>query len=160
MPVSKKRKKKGKKKNGPTPKSNKPVKSKEGARGRLLQKIKKSNPNFEVDPNRKFKHKVSELVLDYGSDFIESVSSDEEKEKTVALLIMCWNVGVLEEDKREKATRELIKKGRMSEIEDIVRDLIDRKVMLYGQYKYYIANYDVSFTKNDMYLNVASMEID
>lgn len=156
MPVSKKRKKK---QQSPSSKSKKEPKIKHSHK-RLIKKIKNSELDYKIDPDLKFKRKVSELVLEYGAGFIQHCTTDDELRKAIPLLILCWNIGCLESEERLIRSKKIIQELNLFEIEDIIQNLIDRKATFYSEYRYHIVEYDLFLDNEDLRLNVASLELD
>jgi hypothetical protein len=128
---------------------------------RLRKKLASSNllEGAEIKKGA-FGIKVSELILDFGSDLIEGCKTEEDYRRIVPLLIICWNIGNLPEEEREENIETMLKELNFNEIEDIIRMLIDRKVDFYDEHKYLIAEYIITMLSDgDMHLAVASVEI-
>ena len=105
-------------------------------------------------------HLVSELILDFGKDYLESCVTDDDYKKTIVLLIASWNVASMPESKREKAIKELPVVMMLPIIEEEIRVLINRKISLYDDYKYFVKDYELSFDKNgDINFSVASFPL-
>lgn len=107
-----------------------------------------------------YRIKVSELILEFGSDLIEGCKTEAAYRRIVPLLILCWNIGNLPEKKREESIASMLKELNVYEFEDIIRMLIDRKINFYDDHKYVIAEYEITMLSGgDMHLAVASMEL-
>lgn len=156
MPVSRKRKKKKPGGNTSQRKKNKNWEDK------LLTKLKSSEilQNAKVELGS-FNVKVSELILDYGSDLISWCRTEADYKKYVPFIILCWNTACLPEEEREDSIRTIIEELNVHQIEKNIRDLIKRKLTYFGEYNYTIADYHITMLKGgDMHLSVASMKID
>jgi len=106
-------------------------------------------------------HSVSGLILDYGKVYINECITEDDCRKALALLIACWNIGSLPEDKREQALSGMLTAMPVDEIEDVIRDLIHKKVSFYDEYKYYVTDFELSFKGKDMLnLSVSSLILD
>jgi len=153
MPVSKNRRKK--KKNRSLVKKKRVKTSPES---RMMKKMKGYGlENYEIG---KFKDSVSELVLDFSHDLIERCISKEDYEKYIPFIIICWNIGNIEEEyKREEEIKRLLQQLQIKEIEEELRMLIKRKLEYYSEYKYAILNYDISYPEGKFYLVLASVRL-
>jgi hypothetical protein len=156
------------------PKSRKRIKKKSGKKNRSgsqkttsswtarLQKKLASSDLLEGVVIKKDAHriKVSELILEFGSDLIEGCKKEADYKRIVPLLIICWNIGNLPEKKREESIETTLKELNVNEFEDIIRMLVDRKVNFFDDHKYVIAEYEITMLSGgDMHLAVASMEL-
>ena len=156
MPTSRRRKKKkgGKSQGGRRQRSNPNMQ---------LKKRLESSEMFkgaEVEYGT-FGVKVSELILDFGADLLEECTTEADYKKYVPFLIMCWNMANLPEEEREDSIKTMVETLNAKEIEAYIRMLVDRKVKYYGDYKYFVAEYEITMLKGgDMHLSVASMELE
>lgn len=157
MPVSKKRKTKKKKKN------KKPL-THQSLQTATYSKLKQKITDIGIDATiyvNKTKEKVSGLILDYGKDFVSPDYEQSFNRKMIALLITCWNIG-LRIESAEEQTRQVIETLKIEdeEMKNLIKMLVARKIMLYGQYKYFVIEYDLSFPNGALQLSVGAKELD
>ena len=91
-------------------------------KSRMEQNLKELGLEGEILQN-KSKVKISALVLEYGSDFIEKATNQDEIEKAIMTIIVGWNLGVEEEKEREFKLRkfvETVTKPGQKDIEEIL----------------------------------------
>ncbi len=159
MPKSKNRKKKKKKPiDYSSQKNRKNTLERNNAilKKRMLQNAAESNLKIG-----KFKHSVSELILDYGKIYIDEYETETEVAKIIGLLIFGWNIGSIEESLREQALLNTLEKMNLIEIESFIRELVDRKITYYDEYKYIVTDYELSFgSTGGINLSVASAQVE
>eukprot|EP01024_Parvocaulis_polyphysoides_P053789 TRINITY_DN537_c2_g1_i1.p2 TRINITY_DN537_c2_g1~~TRINITY_DN537_c2_g1_i1.p2 ORF type:complete len:122 (+),score=20.03 TRINITY_DN537_c2_g1_i1:274-639(+) len=109
MPVSRKRKKKKSKKKKHEY-GKKPQMRKSNLNKNLWNKMKSSEmlEGFKIKEGH-FKVKVSELILEYGDEYISRCETELEYKKFVPFIIMCWNIGNFpEESEREDGIKKFV----------------------------------------------------
>ena len=154
-----KRKKNKKKRKRLTPVSKRPasVRYKERAIEQLQKKGLGNNFKFVEQ-----KLKISELILDFGSDLIEQMQDESESNirKLIDFIIICWNIGAMEEEEtREELISETINGIGTNTVEYDLRMLVDRKLKYYKEYRYIVVSHEVTFRKGSFHLNVVSSPI-
>lgn len=152
MPVSRKRKKKKPHRHNRPAQTNS---SNSYAMKRLENKLMDIShlKDYKIE---KFKDSVSSLILDFGRDFIENCESKEDYLRIVPFVIICWNLGSMENEEQLEEAIQKITKELGADFEDYCRMLVDRKKIVYDEYKYFVVEYDISFPNDNLYLSVMS----
>lgn len=159
MPTSRKRKK-NKKKRHPNPNNLAP-----GAYDRMTEKMKKNGFKGKLR-KKQHKHRVSDLVIDFLSEELATCKSEEEERGLIPMGIMAWNIASFDEKQREEQLQDLLQKveektGFADDLEEVMRDLINKKITYYNKYKYFIISYDITSTPGGgLHLSVVSTEQD
>lgn len=158
MPISRKRKKKKKHAHTKRHQYNANGVSRDVDK-KMRENLAKKGLNYTS--SRMHPHRVSELVLELLESKRHLCETSEDEEHLVNLGIVCWNLSVIDnEELREKKLNDFLNRfGK--EYEEIMRDLIDAKLKYHDEYKYFIANYDISYLPDGtLYLSVASAKLD
>jgi len=109
--------------------------------------------------------KLSAVILDFARPLTENVD-DCHLDIAITLAILCWNVGLLPEDKQEQELRLIASKmskdmraGFADEMMTWTRCLLDRKKKLFGHDRRMVVNYTVENKGADFHLYVASTPV-
>jgi hypothetical protein len=124
---------------------------------------------LEQDHSHQFVHseeigsyKMSEVLLEYGSDLLETADTGEKKEEAVCLCILAWNLSWLSENQRSGVMDALLIK-KQSPQEDALRkiltELVIRRQVEYPFYNRFIYNFSLQDGENEMYFSVLSREV-
>jgi len=107
------------------------------------------------------KHKVSELLVEYGEDLLDECYEREDYHKAMMMLILCWNTGIVADTKEEidKALDSMLEKMHVSSEKAFFVSMVEKKKRFYGEYNYIIMNYDIDFSDEDNpYISVVSFD--
>ena len=108
-------------------------------------------------------YKLSKIILEYGSDFLEEAHTYEHKYKVVTVCIGAWNLSWMDESVREQALKDLLETMTISpdssqgkDLTRIIEELIIRRQTEYPFFNRIIRDFSLSETQDDAVLNVIS----
>jgi len=107
--------------------------------------------------------KMSEVLLAFIEPYRELATTREAYEKLITVAMVAWNAALLPKDKREGFLDEAINpvlsslgNKAVQDFKAIVNELIKRKEHLFPNNRRFIVSYELSETKNNYHLSVAS----
>lgn len=92
---------------------------------------------------------MSEVLLDFAQPLLDSVDNDTAFENAISIAVLCWNISFLPEKEQSKMLREIVDEIGKSdaltrlEVEDCVKMLLERKKVLFADYRRMIINYKI-----------------
>jgi hypothetical protein len=127
-------------------------------------KIKKDYPQIKrfVFSQEDNLPKMSEILMEFGSDFIEEAEKDDEIEIILTICVVAWNLSFLDVQEINEAIESFLKLKELEhdkeELRAILTELIDRKAIEYPHINRVIQHFEFIKTKNGRVFNVASTE--
>ncbi len=107
--------------------------------------------------------KISEVIISLADELLESTQTFEEQEKALMLVIVAWNLSLLDQSNIKQEIDNFLKtmslkKGSQAwkSVEDILKVLLQKKQDCYPSLKRFILNFEVVRQKDGFHLNVAS----
>ena len=107
--------------------------------------------------------KMSEVLLAFIEPYQELAPTREAYEKLITVAMVAWNTALLPKDQRQRMLDEAIKPILTSsgtkaaqDFKAIMNDLIERKERLFPNNRRFIVSYELSETKDNYHLSVAS----
>jgi len=107
--------------------------------------------------------KMSEVLLAFIEPYRELATTREAYEKLITVAMVAWNAALLPKDKRDAFLDEGINpvlsslgNKAIQDFKVIVNELIKRKERLFSNNRRFIVSYELSETKNNYHLSVAS----
>ena len=130
-----------------------------------MKKIKRWLKPKELIINTSPKIKMSELISEYASDYINMGENTEERQSYLNGACTAWNIAILDEKHREEAIRRVIEgEKRMNpgsdDVEDFdhdLRKLIQKKLEMFPDIKKFIVDAMIEPINDTKYrINIAS----
>jgi len=135
-----------------------------------LRKLKrKAIGRYSVEPlrgpSRPSGEKLSAVILEFARPLTENIA-DDQFETAITLVILCWNIALLPESKRERELQLVIDSMAkdkpawwVRDLEGWVRRLVDRKRNLFGHDHRMVVNYTITDEGDGFHLYVVSAHV-
>lgn len=143
MPTSRNnRKNKKKKKKHPNPQK------RSNMVDRMTEHFKRQSVLAELGEKTPHKDKVPELIMEFIKDELEARTEQDEQREIINAGIACWNIGSFGEpsDMEQRLEETMNTVSADEKLRQTMRNLFERKVKEYSQYKYFITDYDIKRT--------------
>jgi hypothetical protein len=133
----------------------------------LAQKFLAKHPFHKVVQAEKLGiYKMSEILLEYGSDLLEQAETDKQKEEAVCLCVAAWNLSWIPVDQRPKALDALLEKMEVqkesfqdSALRKLLEELVTRRQKEYPFCNRFIHEFSVTKEADELRLNVLSRAV-
>ena len=114
---------------------------------KLTERTKKRFGDRVVKGKNPLEKKASQIIFDFAKPMLEKVHSVEESKLGLVTSILAWNYVIISQDGYEEPLSELFVKAKMGIIEQTeFKNMISRKKTLFSDYKFIVADYDISET--------------
>jgi hypothetical protein len=108
--------------------------------------------------------KMSEVIMEFASPMLEKSTDDEMSRNIISFAILAWNLALHKERGNDAAYQELHDMALSSYTDETGRQqfhhflamLLQRKREFFSDYKRFILDYELSFTRDNMHLDVVS----
>ena len=127
---------------------------------------------LDQDPSHQFvqsedvgTYKLSEVILEYGSDLLEAADTDQKKEEVICICIAAWNLSWLSEDQRPGAIDVLLEKMKVQDshaeyaLRELLAELIICRQTEYPFYNRFIYKFSLQDGGDEMYFSVLSRDV-
>ncbi|WP_461538650.1 hypothetical protein [Spongorhabdus nitratireducens] len=109
--------------------------------------------------------KLSEALTQFAAPLVRMTENLDEQKGALQFSVLCWNLGLLDDEKKNSLLQTLKEKGTVSDdhIEGADSDLsmmIDRKREKFGHDRRYIMDYEIQMQGGKLALNVAGVNMD
>lgn len=109
------------------------------------------------------KVKISQMILDFASDFIEKGNTTEQKQSYLNAACTAWNIAILPKDKRKSAINKCLKEYRrfnphekdVSHVKHDMELLVQKKLRMFPNEKKPIVNAEIR-KHGDQYMILAA----
>jgi hypothetical protein len=150
----------------PKQKKNKSKKPLNAGMAKLVQRIR--NQEFplphKVLINPPGHEKMSEVIMEFASPMLDNSTNDEITRNIISFAILAWNLALHKERGNNDAYQGLHDMALSSCTDEIERQqfhrfltmLLQRKREYFADYERFILDYELSFTRDNMHLDVVS----
>ena len=108
--------------------------------------------------------KMSAVILDFARPMLNNVTNDDMRRNIISFAILAWNLALYKERGNDEAFQKLhdmalsshTDETRRQQFHHFLAKLLQRKREFFSDYKRFILDYELSFTRDNMHLDVVS----
>ncbi|MGH7457043.1 MAG: hypothetical protein ACRENG_37180 [bacterium] len=108
--------------------------------------------------------KMSEVIMEFARPMLDKSTDDEITQNIISFAILAWNLALHKEQDTDEAYQKLHDMAlssytdeiRRKQFHDFLDMLLQRKREYFADYKRFILDYELSFTRDSMHFDVVS----